>query len=133
MKEILDKLKKQGEMLFKAGATEEEILLWENNNIALPKQYTEWLRLSDGGDLFLPAGLQLYGVSHKPIIDIDDDDRPDDSFIVIGALASGDPIVCKKDSETICIYNHEAGVIEVDEVYDDFKSFLNDLKGILGE
>ena len=47
----------------------------------------------------MPAGVQLYGVSHKPLIDVNDNDRPDDSYIVIGALASGDPILCERKGE----------------------------------
>lgn len=38
----------------------------------------------------------MYGVAHKPLIDIEDNDRPDDNYTVIGALASGDSILCKK-------------------------------------
>ncbi len=133
MKEIMATLKSKGNMLFKEGATIEEIFSWENDNISLPKKYKEWLQLSDGGELYLPAGVQLYGVSHMPIIDIKEDDRPDESYVMIGALASGDPILYKKGSEEIFIYNHEDGVIEDDEVYDDFELFLKDLKGILGE
>ncbi len=26
---------------------------------------------SDGEELFLPAGIQLYGIDHKPVIDVD--------------------------------------------------------------
>ena len=63
---------------------------------------------------------------------VDDDDRPDTTYIVIGALSSGDPILCKKSGEQISIYNHEAGRIESDEVYSDFFSFLNDLYELLG-
>lgn len=51
---------------------------------------------SDGGELFLPAGVQLYGIEHRPIIDVNDDSRPSEEFVVIGALASGDPILYKK-------------------------------------
>ena len=87
---------------------------------------------SDGGDCFLPAGVQFYGISHKPIINISDDDRPNDKYIVIGALSTGDPVLCEKEGETISIYNHEAGVIEDDEIYDDFYAFLKDLPDLLG-
>ena len=84
------------------------------------------------GCSFLPAGVQFYGVSHRPIIDLQDDNRPDESYIVIGALSSGDPILCQKGKEQISIYNSEAGVIESDEVYLDFFAFLNDLYDLLG-
>ena len=87
---------------------------------------------SDGGHICLPAGIQFYGVSQKPQIDISSDDRPDDTYVVIGALATGDPILFKKDTEQVAIYNQEANKIEDDEVYDDFFKFLNDYKNILG-
>ena len=82
---------------------------------------------SDGGEFFFPAGIQLYGIEHKPLIDVDKNDRPSEDYIVIGALASGDHILCGKDGERIAIYNQEAGIIEDDEIYDDFIAFLNDL------
>lgn len=133
LKEIVAQLNKQGKMIFLEGATDEHITGFEKeHDILLPKQYREWLLFSDGGEFFLPAGVQLYGVAHKPLIDVDDDDRPDDHFIVIGALATGDPILCEKESERISIYNHEAGRIEEDETYEDFISFLKDLYDLLG-
>ena len=30
---------------------------------------------SDGGEFFLPAGVQMYGVAHKPLINVKEDDR----------------------------------------------------------
>ncbi|MBR0530136.1 MAG: hypothetical protein IJJ76_10315 [Ruminococcus sp.] len=77
-------------------------------------------------------GVQFYGVAHKPLIDINDISRPDDSYVVIGALPTGDPILIQKDSEKVSIYNQEASRIEDDEVYENFFSFLNDLYDILG-
>ena len=74
----------------------------------------------------------MYGVNQKPVIDVSEDDRPNDNYVVIGALASGDPILCEKGGERISIYNHEAGVIENDEIYEDFFAFLIDLHEILG-
>ena len=133
LKSIVERLSLQGKMSFLDSASEEQISLFEKkHNVVLPKKYREWLRFSDGGECFLPAGVQLYGVAHKPVIDIDDDDRPDESYIVIGALASGDPILCQKARETIAIYNHEAGRIEDDEKYDNFFAFLKDLYELLG-
>lgn len=101
----------------------------------MPVKYREWLLLFDGGECFLPAGAQLYGVAHKPLIDVEDSDRPSDKYVVIGALASGDPIVFEKNKENISIYNHETGRIEDDEIYDDFYLFLKymyDMRGIGG-
>ena len=55
-----------------------------------PAQYKEGLLCSDGGECFSPAGVQFYGVVHKSLVDIDDDDRPDESYIVIGVLFTDD-------------------------------------------
>lgn len=96
LKAIIDKLKEQGNLIFLEGATEEQITQFEKDHeIELPEKYKEWLQYSDGGELFLPAGVQFYGVAHKPIIDVDENDRPDEKYIVIGALASGDPVESK--------------------------------------
>ncbi len=121
------------EMQFIEAATEEQIETFENEKgFLLPEKLKEWLLLSDGGEFFLPGGLQLYGVAHKPVIDIEDNDRPDDHYVVIGALASGDPLLCEKNSERISIYNREAGKIEEDETYLDFFEFLKDLPNVFG-
>lgn len=133
LKDIIDRLNMQGKMYFPDGATAEQISAFENeHSIKLPLQFKEWLLFTDGGECFTPAGVQLYGVAHKPMIDIDDNDRPSEKYIVIGALASGDPILCQKSGEEISIYNHGAGRIEDDETYIDFFSFLNDLNELLG-
>ena len=133
LKEIIEKIRLQGKMRFLDAATDEQIVQFEkNNNVLLPSKYKEWLLFSDGGEFFLPAGLQMYGVAHKPLIDINDDDRPDNKYIIIGALASGDPILYEKANEKVAIYNHEAGRIEDDEIYEDFFAFLKDLYDLLG-
>ena len=130
---IVDKLVEQGRMSFLPETTEEKITEFEaKNNVKLPQKYKEWLEFSDGGEFFLPAGVQMYGVEHKPLIDVEDLDKPEEKYIVIGALASGDPILCDKTSEKISIYNHEAGRVEEDEIYESFIDFLNDLYDLLG-
>ena len=132
-KEIAEDLMKRGIMQFVENATQEQILLFETTNgITLPSDYKDWLTYSDGGEFFLPAGIQLYGVAHKPLIDVNDDDRPNENYIVIGALASGDPVLCEKSNQKISIYDHEAGIIHDDETYPDFNAFLNDLYNLLG-
>jgi hypothetical protein len=98
----------------------------------LPSQLKQWLLVSDGGDFFLPAGFQLRGVAHLPLIAADDEDRPDDSYLVIGTLSSGDPVLCERSSERISIYNHEAGRIEDDETFADFFTFLTSLADVVG-
>lgn len=135
LKAIIEKLNKQGKMAFLGAATEEQISHFEENYmIKFPEKYREWLKYSDGGDFFLPAGVQLYGVAHKPLVDINDDDKPNDNYIVIGALASGDPVLCEKSGERIAIFDNdnENGSIDDELVYDDFFAFLNDLYDLLG-
>ena len=130
---VISILQEQGSMNFMPEASDLLISAFEfQNGVTLPAKYKEWLLFSDGGECFLPAGVQFYGVTHKPTIDINYNDRPDDSFIVIGALASGDPVLCEKGSERICIYNHEAGRIEDDEIFEDFFDFLRQLGETLG-
>lgn len=65
-------------------------------------------------------------------IDVNDNSRPDDNYVIIGALASGDPILIRRNMETVSIFNQEAGRIEDDEVYDDFFKFIMDLSRLLG-
>ncbi len=133
LKAILDKLNNQGKMGFLERATEEQITQFEKDHkIVLPEKYKEWLRYSDGGELFLPAGVQFYGVAHKPVINVNENDRPDDSYVVIGALASGDPVLFEKSGERISIYDHETGSVDDELIYDDFYVFLNDLYDLLG-
>lgn len=133
LKKITDQFNNQGKMAFLSGATSEQILNFElENEITLPEGYKEWLKFSDGGECFLPAGIQFYGVAHRPLIDVDDDDRPSHDYIVLGALASGDPILYEKGKENIFIFNHQDNRIEEDEIYEDFEAFLNDLANILG-
>lgn len=133
LKQIIVQIEEQGKMRFIEAATEEQISQFEKENqIQFPSKYKEWLLFSDGGEIFLPAGVQLYGVGQKPLIDLEDNDRPDDNYIVIGALASGEPVLCKKDGEKIYVYDHENQEIDEDLVYDDFFAFLIDLYDLLG-
>ena len=133
LKDIIEQLQKKGKMVFLEGETDEQIAKFEKGHeVALPEKYKEWLHHSDGGELFLPAGVQFYGVAHKPVIDVNEDDRPNDDYIVIGALASGDPVLCEKSGEKISIYDHETGGIDDELIYNDFFALLNDLYDLLG-
>lgn len=133
LRDFESKLQEQGKMLFPDAATEEQIAKFESDHgIVLPQKYKEWLLIHDGGEFYLPAGVQMYGVAHKPFIDVNDNDRPSDNYIVIGALATGDPILCEKASAKISIYNHEDNRIESDEVFPDFYAFLAALYEFLG-
>ena len=133
IKKIADRFREQGKMIFPQSATEDQIKQFEKKHqIQLPSAYKEWLQYSDGGEFFLPAGIQMYGVANKPLINPDDNDRPDDKYIVIGETSWGDPILCEKGGEKISIFNHEDGTIAEDEVYEDFFAFLGDLYDLLG-
>lgn len=133
LKDIYSKLCSQGKMDFLKPASEKEIRTFEiKNGFKLPDLYREWLLISDGCELYLPAGIQLYGVANKPFIDLSDNNRPNDNYVVIGALPNGDPILCEKNNEKISIYNSEDKKIESDEIYENFITFLNDLPNILG-
>jgi len=126
-------LRTQGPMRFVEPASDAALGAFEaEHELQLPAQLKQWLLVSDGGDFFLPAGFQLRGVAHLPLIDVDDTDRPDDNYVVIGALSSGDPVLCERSSERISIYNHEAGRIEDDESFADFFTFLTALAAVVG-
>lgn len=133
LNKVINLLKDKGKMRFLEAATEDQISQFEKENeIRFPTQYREWLQYSDGGELYLPAGIQLYGVAHKPLIEIEDNDRPNDDYIVVGALASGEPVLFKKNEEKFYIYDHESQELDDDLTYDDFIALLNDLYELLG-
>lgn len=130
---IIKMLNSKGRMLFLPPVISAEIDNFEQRNgVRLPAQYKEWLLLSDGGDLFLPAGVQFYGVGHKPLISLQNPVTPVGDYIVIGALSNGDPILCEQSEDTISIYNLEGGRIEEDETFLDFFNFLSELPLTLG-
>jgi hypothetical protein len=104
-------------MEFEPGAIDEEIRQFEkNNDISLPELVKEWLRFTDGCCLFNTT-VQLYGISHKPYIDINPSAIEGD-YIEIGAFRFGDPICIVSNSQAIFQYGES--VIE----YADFKKFL---------
>ena len=130
---IIKDFRERGKMDFFDGVTDTQISEFEKKNlIEFPSQFREWLEFSDGGECFLPAGVQFYGIAHKPIIDPHDESRPDDKYFVIGTLSNGDPVLCKQNEEKISIYNQEAGKIADDEIYENFHTFLKDLPDLLG-
>lgn len=130
---IASLLRSQGQMRFVEPTSDADIATFEaEHELQLPSQLRRWLLVSDGGDFFLPAGFQLRGVAHLPLIDVADPDRPDDSYIVIGVLSTGDPVLCERSSERISIYNHGAGTIEDDESFTDFFTFLTGLAAVVG-
>lgn len=126
--ELMELLKSQTSLRFVESAIKAQIRNFETKcSVMLPTAYEEWLLLSDGGECFLPVGIQFYGVVHEPIIDLSDSDRPDDSYVVIGRFAFGDPICFKTGEEKIVIYNSHAGCIEDDEVYENFIVFMKEM------
>ena len=98
----------------------------EETGFKLPLAYE--LLMTSFGSSSHPQSVQMYRLDQKPLIDADDDDRPDDSYIVIGRMSNGDPVLCKSGEETISIFNHEAGIIEEDEVYPNLFVFLETMK-----
>ena len=135
-KSLAEKFREQGEELFsfpEKGATEEQIAAFEKENgVVLPAKLKEWLAFADGGNFYLPGGAQIYGVAHKPFINVEDTDRPDDNYVVIGRMSWGEPVVFKKGEEEIDIYDHETGEIDNDVRYEDFYAFLKGLYDLLG-
>ena len=133
LKKIISTFESQGVMNFLDPASEEQISQFEKKNgIRLPEKYREWLRFSDGGEFFLPAGTQMYGVAHLPLIDVADEGCPDDKHIVVGRRCNGDPVMYEKGSETFAIYFPDEGKIGNGLVYNDYFDFLNDLYDVLG-
>lgn len=130
---VVELLKSQGQISLVEPATTPLIEAFETKyNLQLPSQLKQWLLISDGGDFFLPAGFQLRGVSNLPVIDVEDSDRPDERYVVIGTLSTGDPVLFERSTEQISIYNHEAGRIEDDETFTDFFTFLTSLAAVVG-
>mgnify|MGYP000922589387 CR=1 FL=1 len=80
----------------------------------------------------MPGDIRYRDVDGNGVIDVNDADRPDDTYIVIGAFATGDHILCQKGSEKISVYDHESGEIDDELIYDDFLAFLKDLYDLLG-
>ena len=120
-------------MSFLDPATEKQISAFEKKNgFTFPEEYREWLTFSDGGELFLPAGMQFYGVAHMPLIDTEDDERPDGSYIAIGRMCNGAPVLFRKGCQKFAVYFSEDGEIDDDLVYEDFYAFLDDLYDLLG-
>lgn len=132
LRQMVDELKGQGKGVFMNLQPQEKIDVFEKgNNFTLPTKYKEWLLLSDGRELFLPARVQLYGVEHKSTIITEDNNIPNNNYIIIGMLTSGDLALCKENEEKVSVYNPEAGRFEDRAIYDDFVAFLNDLYDLL--
>jgi hypothetical protein len=103
-------------MEFFPGASNEEIAQFESDNdFTFPELFKEWLRFADGCCMF--NVIQLYGVSHNPLVE----PRPDGvegNYICVGALCFGDAICFSDNSPKIIRYGET--LIE----YSDFNEFL---------
>ena len=71
-------------------------------------------------------------MAHKPIIDLEDNARPDDSYIVAWTLASGEPVLFRKHEEKFYVYDHESQELGYDFMYEDFFALQKDLYDLLG-
>ena len=69
--------------------------------------------------------MQFYGVAHMPLIDTEDDERPDGSYIAIGRMCNGAPVLFKKGSQKFAVYYPEDGEIYDGFTYEDFYDFLD--------
>lgn len=66
----------------------------------LPSKFKEWLLFSDGGECFLPAGIQLYGVAHKPLIDVNDNDLMKTILLLVPCLPATRLYVKKQENKS---------------------------------
>ena len=103
-------------MEFFPGASDEEIAQFEDSNgFAFPELFREWLGFADGCYMF--SVIQLYGVSHNPLIELNPD-GVEGNYISIGALCFGDAVCFSDDSPKIIRYGET--LVE----YADFNEFL---------
>lgn len=114
-----------GRMSFTSGATEEQIRAFEEReHVRLPSLYKEWLAYSDGGYLFLPGGIQLYGVGKGPFVGMGNRRGVPDDCMVIGVLMSGGLVLMKKDGGEVSVFYPDGCIAGLHETYPDFLVFL---------
>lgn len=114
---------------FNPPAAEEEILNWERTNgITIPESYKEWLRFSDGSEIFGHTA-ELLGV--KRIV-VKGEFLPED-LVIIGHLVGDGELLCfsKMTGKIVRLFEGER------DEFDSFKEILLTLirwgKGQLGE
>ena len=135
MQLLIQRFRQLPSMRFLSPASEAEMDGWEENtSLSLPKEYRQWLRFSDGGELFIP-GIQLYGVAHKPTLDFCNSGErrtglPTD-LTIIGTFGFGDLLCFLRDTETIVQWDHESWKEYMR--WDTFYSFLFDAQEMLDE
>jgi len=135
MNEMIEQLKEKPKMKFLPAASDNEVMQWEKENgVILPGEYKEWLRFSDGGEIFIP-GAQLYGVKHKPLLSYfnQPDERGDlpDVFYVLGEFCFGDLLCFVKGENNIIQWDHENW--EEFTRWDNFNAFLSEAEELFGE
>ena len=109
------------------GATDAEISEFERSNGAvLPVSFRSWLEISDGGRLFLPEGIELYGVVHPPLLELDDPYTPEGGWLVVGMMPDTDLVLVSLTGEATVVYNREGGTFDDAVRYGDFLAFLED-------
>lgn len=101
------------------GATETEIQEFEQKNeITIPEEYKNWLRFSDGGEIFYTL-VQFYGVAHKPFIKVTNTGLPEDLVLIGSYIGDGQYICFSKTNGNIVRFDH-GEIIDVDSL----KAFL---------
>lgn len=76
--------------------------------------------------------MQFHGVAHRPLIDVSEDRRPGDNYIVVGVLCAGDTLLYEKGSDKFAVYFPEEGELDENLIYEDFYDFLTNLYDLLG-
>ena len=71
------------------------------------------------------------GVAHRPLIDVSEDRRPGDNYIVVGVLCAGDTLLYEKGSDKFAVYFPEEGELDENLIYEDFYDFLTNLYDLL--
>lgn len=103
---------------FKEGATEQEILKWENETgVEIPESYREWLKLTKECEICDNVASFYFPDVEQPSF------LPDD-FIVIGNVVGDGEVVCfSQESKTFV--NYFEG--RVTEQHDDFRGVLEEV------
>ena len=110
------------------GATDAEISEFERSNgVVLPVSFRSWLEISDGGRLFFPEGIELYGVVHPPLLELDDPYTPEGGWLVVGMMPDTDLVLVSLKGEATVVYNREGGTFDDAVCYGDFLAFLEDI------
>jgi AAA+ ATPase superfamily predicted ATPase len=120
---------KINESRFDPPATEEEILGWESNyGITIPESYKEWLRFSNGAQIF---GFTAQFYSIKGIV-VEEKYLPED-LVMIGDMIGDGELICfsKETGKIFSLFEGKR------EDYGSFKEVLIEVirigKGQLGE